>query len=292
MNEQPIRENVRYLDAHVPVAVFWRRADTIGRYRHPLHWHPETEIHVITKGGGTYLIGDELHAVRRHSLVIIGGREVHKLIQAPGGCDRVSLQARLTGLGKPRLAIGSIPHHSVLTAAEAAHLIGMLRRIAAESDAHRPLWNDVVRIKLEEFLLCIRRVAGSRHEGAAVVSPLMRDLIAHLDANYMRNLSLRDLSKCFGYSSCYLSRSFSDAFGTTIHDYIRHRRVAEANAMIHAHPDQKLSVIARQAGFRNYSTFSRSLAEVAGRPPSDYRETILTAPDDDSCRRPPDTTTV
>lgn len=284
MSDQPIRETLRHPAAGVPVAVFWRRADTIGRYRHPLHWHPETEFHVITKGGGTYLIGDEMHAVKRHSLVIIHGREVHKLIQAPGGCDRVTLQARLNRLSRgPR----RLPHHATLVGDETNHLIGLLRRIKAELDDQRPFWESTTRIRLDEFLLSIRRATEPWNESAVAVNPLMRELIAYLDANFMRALALQDVSEAFGYSSSYLSRSFSEAFGATIYDYIRHRRIAEADAIMRTHPDRKLSAIARETGFRNYTTFARNFENVARRSPSEYRETMLTTCDNGSGSRRP-----
>lgn len=273
--DKAVREKVKLQDRRLPVALFRRTGDRIERYRHPLHVHPEIEIQLITRHGGTYLIDDELHAVKRHSLVIIQGGEDHKFVQAPQGCDRITLQMRTGWLEDLKPEIRQLDRHRLLTAKQAQALNRLLNRLQAELRDRHAFWMDITRLRVRELILLIRRfqLSGGMPRTKAPVNPLIRQLVDYLDAHFHEPLSLQRLAAHFGYSGFYLSHVFSEALDCSLRDYLKQRRIAEATALIDRDPGLKLGTIAREVGYRDYAGFIRDFSETTGVLPSAYRNT-------------------
>ena len=93
----------------------------------------------------------------------------------------------------------------------------------------------------------------------------------YIDQNYMRDISLEDVSAFTGFSKCYFSRVFKQQFGISFSDYLRQKRVSIAADLL-IRSKQPIQDISVNAGFGSIATFNRVFKEARGCTPSRYRD--------------------
>lgn len=91
-----------------------------------------------------------------------------------------------------------------------------------------------------------------------------------LDENYLEPVQLTSCAQAVGAHPSHLARAFRAAFGVTVGDYIRDRRLEWAFDQLRSN-DRKVSDIAVAAGFADHAHFSRVFKERYGQRPSDLR---------------------
>jgi AraC-like DNA-binding protein len=97
-------------------------------------------------------------------------------------------------------------------------------------------------------------------------------LIAHIEANLHRGLSLPELSQRSGWSPRSLQYAFQRRFGCGPMQWVRRRRLEAAHqALRGADPSEPVARIARRCGYVNLSSFSRDILRTYGRTPSALR---------------------
>ncbi len=103
----------------------------------------------------------------------------------------------------------------------------------------------------------------------------IQQMIGEIDISIKNNndetLSLRELSKKFGYSEFHFSRKFKEISGMQFRDYLRYRRLAFALKELR---DTEMGIldIALKYGFSSHEAFSRAFKEAYGITPSEYRQ--------------------
>lgn len=91
-----------------------------------------------------------------------------------------------------------------------------------------------------------------------------------LDDHFLEPIQLATCANAVGSHPSHLARAFRAAFGQTVGDYIRDRRLEWAFDQLQNN-DRKISDIAVAAGFADHAHFSRVFKERYGRRPSDLR---------------------
>ena len=97
-----------------------------------------------------------------------------------------------------------------------------------------------------------------------------RDL---LHDSFCQNLQLREIAKNVDIHPVHLATCFRQHYGSTIGEYLRKLRIDFACSQIRE-SDRPLTEIALSAGFCDQSHFSRSLKQLLGMSPSEYRLTF------------------
>lgn len=112
-------------------------------------------------------------------------------------------------------------------------------------------------------------------EETVVVNEAIHDVLSYINENYTQPLKLENLARQFGVSVSFLSHEFVKYTGRSVYDYILHRRVLQAKALINA--ACPLNEVAYQCGFNDYSSFLRTFSKMAGMSPSAYRKLKINA---------------
>lgn len=95
---------------------------------------------------------------------------------------------------------------------------------------------------------------------------------AYIDYNYTEKLSIMELANKFGFNYSYLCTGFKKVFGETPNDYVIHKRIDRAKALLDAEPLLSIKEIAVMAGYDNPYYFSRIFKNVIQMTPSQYRK--------------------
>jgi len=93
----------------------------------------------------------------------------------------------------------------------------------------------------------------------------------YIDQNYMRDITLTDVSNFTGFSKCYFSRVFKQQLGLSFSEYLRHKRISMAEELL-IHSRQPIQEIAMSAGFGSVATFNRVFRDAKNCTPSRFRE--------------------
>ena len=91
-------------------------------------------------------------------------------------------------------------------------------------------------------------------------------LLKFINLNINENLSLDEISQRFNLSKFYLTRRFKELTGLSLHQFIVKKRLTRARYLISVGMDPYRAAV--EAGFNNYSHFSRTFKGYFGQNPS------------------------
>ncbi len=111
-----------------------------------------------------------------------------------------------------------------------------------------------------------------REEGADSMhySYRVRDLADYIQANYMQNISLKQLAGIYFVNEKYLGRTFKKETGYSVHEYLNLIRMDKAADLL-AHTQKPILEIALECGFGSISHFIRNFKAHTTFTPTDYR---------------------
>ncbi|MBU3154635.1 AraC family transcriptional regulator [Clostridium estertheticum] len=146
--------------------------------------------------------------------------------------------------------------------------------LSSLSELHHMIMHEEKDFKKEEiFLLIIEQlIAEYDHAGAAVTTqPPNTEIKAvcdFLENNYMKSITLNDLSDLTGISKYYLLRSFTKQKGISPYCYLETIRIGNAKKLL----EQQIAPIdvALQTGFTDQSHFTNFFKKLIGLTPKQY----------------------
>ena len=105
-------------------------------------------------------------------------------------------------------------------------------------------------------------------------SPAMAGVIAYIDENYTRDITLEQLCDAAGgLSEQYLCRLFKQTTGLRPMEYMLRRRISAARTYLEK-TDLPISDVAVLSGFHNTSYFYRNFRKFVGLSPLAYRQSV------------------
>lgn len=98
----------------------------------------------------------------------------------------------------------------------------------------------------------------------------MQKIISYIEANYMKDLTLEQLSEYFNMNLYNLSKDFNAMVGSNFRTYLNTIRITHAEHMI-LNSKESLIDIALECGFDSVRTFNRAYKKLKGCVPSSLR---------------------
>jgi AraC-like DNA-binding protein len=109
-------------------------------------------------------------------------------------------------------------------------------------------------------------VIPSPEENVVFYNEKMAKVVDYINENIAKPLRITDICEYFHYSKSYMCKEFSKCMNVPIKQYVRTKKILLADSLIHS--GMKPTVVYRQCGFSDYSTFFRDYCKIIGRPPS------------------------
>ena len=246
-----------------------------------LHIHDHYEIYVLASGNVEYMVEGRIYPLRPGSLLLMRDGETHRVIVKETGLyERYMLFLRpelLRRRGFPEELLApftdrALGQRNLYAPAEFPDVppITYFQKMLHEK-AFLPE-DDVIEANLRA-LLCSVCAAFRRdplsHERDQKKT-LGRDVMAYINENLTRELSVEQIAREFHMSPSQIGRVFRGLTGTSVYHYILTKRLMMAQARIAAGEG---AVSASQAsGFWDYSSFYRLYKKHFGVPPSAHAE--------------------
>lgn len=93
----------------------------------------------------------------------------------------------------------------------------------------------------------------------------------YIDNNYLKNISLDDLSNKYYINKFYLTRLFKNTYGTTINNYILEKRITKAKELLRF-SNLNIEDISKECGINDNNYFSRLFKQIEGISPKEYKK--------------------
>lgn len=250
----------------------------IGSYHY--NWHTDLELLLVLKGSVEMCADGGRSVLEEDDLVLVNPNRGHATL----------------GLGEGNIAmvlhIG--PAFLKRYFDDAEHLVLHLASDAATRDAEpfatmraclaRMMLSDrggaLERLRYDatvyRLLEAMLRTASLETGGAASYHAdrsgpdAIGRLVAYVERNYRRRVTLADLSRSTGYNASYISQLFKEKLGINFSEYLLRVRLAAATLALSS-GDGRVADIAADHGFSDLKSFNTAFKRTFGRTPVQYR---------------------
>ena len=133
--------------------------------------------------------------------------------------------------------------------------------------------------KTVELLAKIRSFLASDMENEPAGSgenPLINNVIAYINQNFSRDISLEEIAKQFYADKYYISHLFKEQVGVTLWNYVIFRRLTAFNDLIRA--NTPIEDACFRVGFQNYSNFFRLYKKHMQMTPREFKQSVGKTP--------------
>lgn len=172
---------------------------------------------------------------------------------------------RTSGVGN-RLSASSVKENAL-----DQHMEELLR-LARSDDPARILLSAC---KLAQTLVLLTKSLPEKNllqSGVQANSPLLRDILQHLNTHYTKNISLDTIADTFDVHRSYLSHLFKEQTGMSLWHYVILRRLQHCNALIRNRCTAEEACY--RSGFQNYANFFRLYKKHMGITPTQYKKQL------------------
>jgi AraC family transcriptional regulator len=98
-------------------------------------------------------------------------------------------------------------------------------------------------------------------------------VLAHIEVNSERALSIDELSSIAAFSRHHFHRQFSGFLGMSAYKYVQFMRMRRASWRLAFRPELSVGEIALATGYEGPEAFARAFRQFSGQSPSDFRDT-------------------
>jgi len=274
-------------DSLFPLLMVYRAAKTEKTER-PNHLHDWYEFVFVHEGTGVFFIDQTFYEIKPGDLYVIPGNTIHRATPSstlpytvtavyfsPSILYRQRLGDSMDLLDPFKQCKDSGIYNFTFNEREQEVMVGWLENIHNELTAQQTGYRLASLLGLQQILLHLGRL-GSRilrqpnRQQEAAGPAWMKEIMAYIDANYLRKLTLEHLAQQALVSPSYFSRVFKQMTGMTLTVYLNNKRFIKAKERL-LETDDSIARIAEACGFTSLPNFYRSFKAYCGTTPADYR---------------------
>lgn len=261
-----LHENYRYFHLR----------DTAGQER-DFHFHDFDKLVILISGRVDYAVEDRVYALRPWDVLLVRRHTIHKAVidmKEPYEriiiyldrkyFDRVMPEAGLMGCFDSAGAGGRC-----LLAPEGEEL-RLLRQAldSYEQSSGGSLFGEQAMrdTLMMQLLIQVNRIAAVAPEGREkAYDPKIETVLSYINENLSRELSVEALAEKVYLSRYHFMRLFKAQTGSTVHAYVRQKRLLYAARLIRQGVNANKAAV--DSGFADYSSFHRAFRECFGTSP-------------------------
>ena len=263
---------------------YFHLRDTAGQER-DFHFHEFDKVVVLLSGHVDYTVEDITYALKPWDVLLVKHHTIHKaLIDKTEPYDRVIIY--LDGKYFDRI----MPNAGLMDCFEKADKDGRQRitpddeqqeRLAAALEDYEAAMRDeelgaeaIRDTQMVKLLVLINRIYASGStapdRAEATRDPKIAAVLSYINENLGRELSVDELAEQAYLSRYHFMRLFKAQTGSTVHAYVRQKRLLHAARLIRE--GTSVGKAAADSGFGDYSAFHRAFRESFGISPGSLKK--------------------
>ena len=263
---------------------YFHLRDTAGQER-DFHFHEFDKVVVLLSGHVDYTVEDITYALKPWDVLLVKHHTIHKaLIDKTEPYDRVIIY--LDGKYFDRI----MPNAGLMDCFEKADKDGRQRitpddgqqeRLAAALEDYEAAMRDeelgaeaIRDTQMVKLLVLINRIYASGSaapdRAEATRDPKIAAVLSYINENLGREMSVDELAEQAYLSRYHFMRLFKAQTGSTVHAYVRQKRLLYAARLIRE--GESAARAAAESGFSDYSAFHRAFRECFGISPGQLKK--------------------
>lgn len=266
-----LRENYHYFHLR----------DTAGQER-DFHFHDFDKIVLLISGGVDYAVEDKVYRLRPWDVLLVRHHMIHKaLIDKSEPYERIIIYLDRKYFDRVMPGAGLLDCFERagktgchLLAPDAGQREGLMAALDAyersltDEDFGAQAMRDTLMMQL---LIRINRIASAAPERPDVRLDLkIEDTLSYINENLIRELTVDALAARVYLSRYHFMRLFKAQTGSTVHAYVRQKRLLYAARLIREGINANKA--AADSGFADYSSFHRAFRESFGMSPGELKK--------------------
>ena len=266
-----LRENYHYFHLR----------DTAGQER-DFHFHDFDKIVLLISGGVDYAVEDKVYRLRPWDVLLVRHHMIHKaLIDKSEPYERIIIYLDRKYFDRVMPGAGLLDCFERagktgchLLAPDAGQREGLMAALDAyersltDEDFGAQAMRDTLMMQL---LIRINRIASAAPERPDVrLDPKIEDTLSYINENLSRELTVDALAARVYLSRYHFMRLFKAQTGSTVHAYVRQKRLLYAARLIREGINANKA--AADSGFAVYSSFNRAFRESFGMSPGELKK--------------------
>lgn len=250
----------------------------IGSYHY--NWHTDFELLVVVKGSVEMCVSGARYVLDEDDMIFINPNEGHATLGL--GQDNTAMALHIDPaffrgyFGTDEMVslrlVSDPARRSDPRLATIRRCLAQMMVLSARSDPASRLHYDASFYRLMSVIV----PEGPRRDDADAFridhggNDVVNKLVAYIERNYRRRITLSDLARKTGYNTSYISQLFKDKLGINFSDYLTRVRLAAATAALSS-SDARVSDIAAEHGFADLKAFNAAFKKTFGKSPTEYR---------------------
>ena len=265
-----LRENYRWFHLR----------DTAGQER-DFHFHEFDKLVLLLSGRVRYLVEDRAYDLQPWDVLLVKHHAIHKaLIDRSEPYERVILYLDRSFFER------CLPEGRLMECFETADRSG--QHLLAPSEKQRRGLEDIIRAfeqagetegfgaqamrdtLVMQLLIQVGRISGAAPRETERMDPKIRQSLSYINEHLAEEMTVDSLAEQLYLSRYYFMRLFKAQTGSTVHAYVRQKRLLYAARLIRE--GTPVNKAAADAGFGDYSAFHRAFKECFGISPGKLKE--------------------
>ena len=246
---------------------YFHLKDTAGQEL-DFHFHEFDKLVILVSGRVDYLVEDQSYALEPWTVLLVGHHTIHKAVidrSVPYEriilyLDRRYFERILPGAGLFDCFEQADRHgRHLLTATagqqeELRQTLAMYEQAAADGRFGAKTMCETLIVQLLVHVGRLSEAAPARNETST--DPKIRQVLSLINANLDRELTVEQLAESVYMSRYHFMRFFKAQTGSTVHAYIRQKRLTNAARLLRE--GVPAAKAAESSGYRDYSAFHRA----------------------------------
>lgn len=265
---------------------------TKSTFDFPLHYHEEFELNFIQNGkGAKRVVGDHMEEIDDLELVLVGSNLQHGWFTHK--CQSREIKEITIQFHRDLFDEKFLQRNQMLFIRNI--LERSLRGVAFPKEVVQAISNRLIELPQKhgfdsvlELMSILHDLSAARNiqilSGAAFSnldslsynSRRIDKIMAYLNSNFDKEISLADAAKLAGMTEVALSRFFKLRTGKTFVDTLNEVRLGNASRML-IDTTQSINEIAYKCGFNNMSNFNRIFKKKKDCTPKEFRESYTSS---------------
>ena len=246
-----------------------------------LHSHTFHELLYCISDGVEYLVGTQRYRLRRGDVVAVPPGISHRPLldgnmQEPYQRYVLWISPEFYGWFSRAFpgeaSLGGPGGQLLRTVGTKWEYLGdLFRQGVEEAEAGQPGWEALVAANTVKILVTLHRLSADSgaHALQAEKPELLDRIMAYIEANLARRITLGDTAHHFYISESTVSQLFRRKMGVSFYRCVTQRRLIAAKGLILE--GTALEAVAGRTGFSDYSAFYRAFRQEYGISPRQYR---------------------
>lgn len=250
------------------------------------HFHNAYELIFIKDGIAEFIIDEKQYVFEKNSIIFLNQMEKHQMIPKSDKYIRYIMMIDPDYFNK-RIGdevLSSIflqrpnefQNGFILAHNHATLIKQMIEECVIANELKKPYHEFEIMAKLTEILIILYREYAANFPAfsSGHIIKIVSDVRKYLDAHYLEDITLYDISKYLHINKFHLMKLFKQVTGYTIKQYIILKQVAYAKNMLF-YTDYDIAHIASMCGFNSASNFIRTFQTHENITPARFRKRLI-----------------